>query len=71
MLKNRSDLALEKFAEADKFAPNWGRLHLKWGEALIYVGKPDDAKKQFQIAQSLDLTTAEQSELARMKGLHG
>ena len=69
--KNRSDLALAKFAEADKYAPNWGRLHLKWGEALLWSGKADEAKKQFQIAHSLDLTTAEQSELARMKGLHG
>ncbi len=31
MLKNRSDLALAKFVEADKYAPNWGRLHLEWG----------------------------------------
>jgi tetratricopeptide (TPR) repeat protein len=69
--KNRSDLALAKFAEADKYAPNWGRLHLKWGEALVWAGKADEAKKQFQIAHSLDLTTAEQSELAPMKGLHG
>jgi tetratricopeptide (TPR) repeat protein len=69
--KNRSDLALAKFAEAAKYAPNWGRLHLKWGEALLWSGKADEAKKQFQIAHSLDLTTAEQSELARMKGLHG
>ena len=34
MKKNRSDLALAKFEEAEKYAPNWGRLHLKWGEAL-------------------------------------
>ena len=34
MAKNHSDLALAKFAEAEKYAPNWGRLHLKWGEAL-------------------------------------
>ena len=71
MAKNRSDLALAKFEEANKYAPNWGRLHLKWGEALLYVGKADEAKRQFQIAHSLYLTTAEQSELARMKGPHG
>ena len=47
MPKNRSDLALAKFEEADKYAPNWGRLHLKWGEALFYAGKSDEAKKQF------------------------
>ena len=44
MAKNHSDLALAKFAEAEKYAPNWGRLHLKWGEALVYAGKTDEAQ---------------------------
>ena len=51
---NRSDLALAKFEEAAKYAPNWKRLHLKWGEALTYLGRKDDAAKQFAIARSLD-----------------
>jgi tetratricopeptide (TPR) repeat protein len=71
MLKNRSDLALAKFEEANKYAPNWGRLHLKWGEALIYAGKTDDAKKQFAIASSLDLSSADKALLAKVSGLHG
>jgi cytochrome c-type biogenesis protein CcmH/NrfG len=65
MAKNRSDLALRKFAEAEKYAPNWGRLHLKWGEALVYAGKKDEAKAQFVRAAQLDLTPSEKSELAR------
>ena len=69
--ENRSDLALAKFEEADKYAPNWGRLHLKWGEALLWTGKPDEGKKQFAIAASLDLTPAEKSELVRMTATHG
>ena len=44
MAKNQSHLALAKFAEAEKYAPNWGRLHLKWGEALVYAGKKDEAQ---------------------------
>ena len=67
--KNRSDLALAKFEEANKYAPNWGRLHLKWGEALWWSGKHDEAKKQFAIAATLDLTPSEKSEL--MKVRHG
>jgi len=59
MKKNRSDLALGKFTEADKYAPNWGKLHLKWGEALVYAGKKDEAQKQFAIAAGLDLVQAE------------
>jgi len=31
-------------------APNWGRLHLKWGEALGYGGKKDEAQKQYALA---------------------
>jgi len=65
MAKNQSHLAMAKFAEAEKYAPNWGHLHLKWGEALVYAGKRDEAKAQFDRAASLDLTSAEKSELAR------
>ena len=65
MAKNRSDLALAKFAEANTYAPNWGRLHLKWGEALVYAGKKDGAKAQFARAAQLDLTYADRAELAR------
>src|SRR5262249_8632954 len=54
MQKNRSDLALAKFEEANKYAPNWGRLHLKWGEALFWSGDKPGARKQFEIAASLD-----------------
>ena len=43
--KNRSDLALAKFEEASKYAPNWGRLHLKWGEALWWSGNKDEAQE--------------------------
>ena len=65
MAKNQSHLALAKFAEAEKYAPNWGRLHLKWGEALVYAGKTNEAKTQFARAAQLDLTAADKAELAR------
>jgi Flp pilus assembly protein TadD len=68
--KNRSDLALAKFEEADKYAPNWGRLHLKWGEALGYVGRMDEARKQFAIAAGLDLSAADKTSLAKWTALH-
>ena len=69
--KNRSDLALPKFEEANKYAPNWGRLHLKWGEAFMWSGKRDEAEKQLRAAAGLDLTAAEKSELAHVRGAHG
>ena len=67
MAKNQSHLALAKFAEADKYAPNWGRLHLKWGEALAYAGSKDEAKAQFARAAGLELSPADKAELAREK----
>jgi cytochrome c-type biogenesis protein CcmH/NrfG len=70
MLKNRSDLALAKFQEADKIAPNWGRLHLKWGEALYYAGKRDEARTQFAIAARLGLSDADKQALTRMQAGH-
>ena len=64
MLKNRSDLALAKFEEAAKYAPNWGRLHLKWGEALYYAGRKDEAPAQFAAAARLDLSESDKRALA-------
>jgi hypothetical protein len=64
MAKNQSHLALAKFAEAEKYAPNWGRLHLKWGEALVYAGKKDEGEAQFARAAQLELTPTEKTELA-------
>jgi Flp pilus assembly protein TadD len=65
MAKNQSHLAVLKFAEAGKYAPDWGRLHLKWGEALGYAGRKDEARAQYQMASTLDLTAADRAELAR------
>ncbi len=67
MQKNRSDLALAKFEEANKYAPNWGRLHMKWGEALGYVGRKDEARSQYRIVSTLDVSVADWAELARDK----
>jgi len=69
MKKNQSHLALAKFAEAEKYAPNWGRLHLKWGEALTYAGKKDEAQKQYAISAGLDLSNEDKAELAKVS--HG
>lgn len=67
--KNRSDLAVAKFKQANKYTPKWGRLHLKWGEALLWSGDKADAKKQFALATSLWLTPSEKKQLAKVR--HG
>jgi hypothetical protein len=71
LAKKRDDLALVKFDEAAKYAPNWGRLHLKWGEALLWSGDRNGAEQQFALASNLVLTSAERSELARVRSAHG
>jgi cytochrome c-type biogenesis protein CcmH/NrfG len=71
MLQNRSDLALAKFEKANQYAPQWGRLHLKWGEALFFAGRKDEAAKQFALASALPLSTADTAALAQWKSRHG
>jgi len=58
-------------AEAAKVAPNWGRLHLKRGEALLYSGRGGEAEKQFAIASNLDLSASDRAALARVRAHHG
>ncbi len=36
---------------------------MKWGEALNYAGKKDEAKAQFARAAQLDLSAADKAEL--------
>jgi tetratricopeptide (TPR) repeat protein len=66
LMAKKDSGAAAKFAEAEKYAPNWGRLHLKWGEALASAGKKDEAQKQFALAARLDLSAADKAELAAM-----
>lgn len=65
MAKKRPHLELAKFADAEKYAPNWGRLHLKRGETLVYAGKKDEAKAHFARAVQRNLTAADKAEPAR------
>ena len=51
--ENRSDLALAKFEEATDMRPRWGRLHLKWGKALLWSGDKAGAATQFHAASDL------------------
>jgi tetratricopeptide (TPR) repeat protein len=55
--------AAGKFAEADPDAPRWGRLHLMWGEALMRSGRYAEARRQYEIANGLDLSRADRAAL--------
>lgn len=43
---------------------------MKWGEALFYAGKPDEAKKQFAAA-GLDISQADKAALTKWRARHG
>jgi hypothetical protein len=58
--------AVREFSRAAKAYPWWGRVQLKWGEALAESGKADAAKARFALAARLELTPAERVELARV-----
>ena len=53
---------------AAKLAPRWGRLHLKWGEALAKLGKADEAGAKWRAAATMDLVPADRAELAALQG---
>jgi cytochrome c-type biogenesis protein CcmH/NrfG len=61
--QNRSDLAVKKFAQAARYAPRWGRLHLKWAEALKWSGHKKAARREAAIAAHLFLTPTERRQL--------
>ncbi len=56
--------AVAKFAEADRWAPHWGRNHLRWGEALLKLGRPDEARAEFKTAAALDLSAEDRAALS-------
>jgi tetratricopeptide (TPR) repeat protein len=60
--------AARNFKDAAHLTPGWGRLHLKWGQALAALGKTDEAKAKWAAAARMDLTASERAELARVQG---
>ena len=63
MAKNQSHLALPKFAEAEKYAPSWGRLRTSNGaKALELCGQARRVPtRSIQKASTGDLTAADES----------
>jgi hypothetical protein len=51
----------------DPAAPHVGMnaVPLKWGKALYYAGRKDDAKKQNVIARGIDLSASDKAALGR------
>jgi tetratricopeptide (TPR) repeat protein len=55
--------AVAKFSEADQYAPRWGRNHMRWGEALMLSGRYAEARRQYEAANSLDLSRPDRAAL--------
>lgn len=56
--------AIAKYAEAARYAPRWGALYLHWGEAIDELGDRTRAHAQYQKAQTLALSEADQRTVA-------
>jgi tetratricopeptide (TPR) repeat protein len=63
MAQRRFEGAARSFAEADKHAPAWGRNHLERGQALMLSGRYAEARRQYEIANSLDLSKPDRAAL--------
>ncbi len=63
MAKGEYTAAAGKFREADRWAPAWGRNHLRWGEALWRAGDLDDARTQFAAASGQGLSVPDRAAL--------
>ena len=58
--------AARAYADASRLAPRWGRLHLKWGEALAKLGKADEARTKWRAAAAMDLSAADRTRLTTL-----
>lgn len=63
LVKGDQRAAASKFEDAEELAPNWGRNHLKWAEALARSGELERAHDQLRTAAHLPLTAEERTEL--------
>ena len=66
LAKNDAKGAAARFSKAAQFAPRWGRLHLKWGEALAKLGKADEARAKWGAASGMDLTPTERARVTAL-----
>jgi len=64
------DDAIAKFGVAHEKGPHFADPLEMWGEALMYVGRRDEAKEQFSLASHLDLNAADAAALARLVAAH-
>ena len=68
--KGDSAGAADKFAAANGLAPQWGRSHLRLGQALLKLERGEEARKEFALAATLELSATERAELASLSGSH-
>jgi hypothetical protein len=67
LLKGDAQSAASKFEQTNGLAPNWGRNHLKWAEALGRSGERQEAHHQLVEAAKLGLSDDEHKELVSLR----
>ena len=66
-LREHAKSAAAKFAQAQPLAPRWGRLHLKWGEALARLGRAEAARAKWRAAAGMDLSAVDRAALKALR----
>ena len=58
-------------ADAARYAPRWGKLHLKWAAALWNGGRSGEARAKLDAASAMDLSQADRLLLTHSSGDRG
>ena len=58
--------AASAYADAARYAPRWGKLHLRWAAALWNSGSHGEALAKLDAASRMDLNQADRALLGRI-----
>ena len=59
--------AASAYADAARYAPRWGKLHLKWAAALWNGGRQGEARAKLDAASTMALSGADRALLGRLQ----
>lgn len=63
--------AAREFSDAARYAPEWGKLHIRWAAALWNCGRRDEARSRLREAESMPLGKSDQRLLDHLRAIAG
>ena len=61
--------AASAYADAARYAPQWGKLHLEWAAALWNSGRESEARTKLDAASAMALSEADHALLGRLRAI--